>query len=151
MAMTKLFVLFTIFVGAATVFGGTRFEAKTWQAVQELTPVVLEKSLSSHNGRLIAVKFNFRGKDIHHLKPNWYKGSIWGPNPAKSGKFSNVRVMVAKKDLPAFKDITTDSTSAAPLMAYGKVARDADANFFFVRLFGTKATVDPAGNATVDW
>jgi hypothetical protein len=31
------------------------------------------------------------------------------------------------------------------------VARDADANFFFVRLIGRKAIVDPAGNATVDW
>ena len=113
--------------------------------------MTLEKSLGSHTGQWIAVKFNFRGKDIHHLKPNWYEGSVWGPNTQKSGKFSNVRVMVAKKDLPAFKALTTDSTSAAPMVAYGKVARDFDANFLFVRLIGTRATVDPAGNATVDW
>lgn len=149
--MTRIsLVIMTLIVGA-TASAGTPFEAKTWQAVQEFDPVALEKSLGSHTGQLIAVQFNFRGKDIHHLKPNWYDGSIWGPNPQKSGKFVNVRVMVAKKDVPAFKAITTDSTSAAPLVAYGKVARDFDANFLFVRLFGTKATVDPAGNAIVDW
>lgn len=149
--MTKFSLVMVSFIVVATASAGTRFEAKTWQAVQEFEPVALEKSLASHNGQLIAVKFNFRGKDIHHLKPNWYEGSIWGANPAKSGKFAHVRVMVAKKDVPAFKAITTDSTSAAPMVAYGKVARDFDANFLFVRLIGTKATVDPAGNATVDW
>lgn len=149
--MTKFSLALMTLIVAATASAGTRFEAKTWQAVQEFDPAALEKSLGSHGGQLIAVKFNFRGKDVHHLKPNWYEGSIWGPNPQKSGKFVNVRVMVAKKDVPAFKSIATDSTSAAPLIAYGKVARDADANFFFVRLIGTKATIDPAGNATVDW
>ena len=149
--MTKFSLVIVTFIVAATVSAGTRFEAKTWQAVQEFDPMTLEKSLGSHTGQWIAVKFNFRGKGIHHLKPNWYEGSIWGPNTQKSGKFAHVRVMVAKKDLPAFKAITTDSTSAAPLIGYGKVARDFDANFLFVRLIGTKATVDPAGNATVDW
>jgi hypothetical protein len=149
--VTRLSLVIVSFIVAATAFAGTRFEAQSWQAVQEFDAVTLEKSLGSHTGQWIAVKFNFRGKDIHHLKPGWYEGSIWGANPAKSGKFAHVRVMVAKKDVPAFKAITTDSTSAAPLTGYGKVARDFDANFLFVRLIGTRATVDPAGNATVDW
>jgi hypothetical protein len=149
--MTKFALVTIIFIAITSASAGTRFDAKTWQLVDEFNPPALEKSLGSHTGKLIAVRFNFRGKDIHHLKPNWYESSIWGPNPQKSGKFSNVRVMVAKKDVPAFKAITTDSTSAAPLVAYGQVARDAEANYFFVRLIGTKATVDPAGNATIDW
>ena len=98
--MTKFSLVIMTFIVAATASAGTRIEAKTWQAVQEFDPMALEKSLGSHTGQWIAVKFNFRGKGIHHLKPNWYEGSIWGPNTQKSGKFSNVRVMVAKKDLP---------------------------------------------------
>ena len=149
--MTRILLVIVSLIVVATASAGTRFEAKSWQAVQEFDPVALETSLGSHTGQWIAVKFNFRGKDIHHLKPNWYEGSIWGANPAKSGKFAHVRVMVAKKDVPAFKAITADSTSATPIVAYGKVARDFDANFLFVRLIGTKVSVDPAGNATVDW
>lgn len=150
-AMNKIFVLVLSVIGVMNAFGGERFDAKAWQAVEEFNPPTLQKSLGAHVGQLVGVRINFRGKDIHHLKPNWYEGSIWGPNPEKSGKFINVRVMVSKKDLPAFKAITTDATSAGTMVVYGKVARDADANFFFVRLIGRKAIVDPAGNATVDW
>ena len=59
--------------------------------------------------------------------------------------------MIAKKDLPAFQSITTDSTSSAPLMIYGRVEKDADSNFYFVRAMGRKATVDSSGNANLTW
>jgi hypothetical protein len=59
--------------------------------------------------------------------------------------------MVAKKDLPAFKSIPTDFQSAAEIVVYGEVQRDTAANYLFIRLLGRKATVDPAGNATIDW
>jgi hypothetical protein len=149
--MKRVFVVILSFFVAFTAFAGQRFDAKTWQTVQEFDPPTLSKSLGSHVGQFVSIRFNFRGKDIHHLKPNWYESSIWSPNPEKSGKFIDVRVMVSKKDLPIFKSITTDSTSAAPLVVYGKVLRDSETNFLFVHLMGRKATLDPAGNATVDW
>lgn len=148
--MKKLFVSFLL-LSALSVFAGPRFDAQTWQTVQEFSPPELEKNLDAHVRQLIGIKFNFRGKDIRHLKPNWYQGSVWAPNPQKSGKFSSVRVMIAKKDVPAFNAITTDSTSTTPLTGYGHVARDSDSNFFFVRLIGCKTTTDGAGNVTVDW
>jgi hypothetical protein len=48
--------------------------------------VTLSRDLDGHMGELIAVQCNFRGKDIHHLKPNWYEGSIWKPDPEKRGE-----------------------------------------------------------------
>ena len=58
--------------------------------------------------------------------------------------------MVAKKDLPAFKTIPT-VTSSAELVVYGEVEHDARSSFVFVRLLGSKVTLDVSGNATVDW
>jgi hypothetical protein len=72
--------------------------------------VTLSKYLGQHMGEHIAVLCHCRGKDIHHLKPNWYESSIWQPDPEKSGKFAIVRVMIAKKDLDAFKAIPTASS-----------------------------------------
>ena len=150
-SMKNIFAFILSFFVAFTALAGPRFDAKTWQGVQEFDLPALSKDLGTHVRQLVSVRFHFRGKDIHHLKPNWYESSIWSPDPAKSGKFVNVRVMVSKKDLPAFKSITTDSTSTAPLVGYGKALRDSEANFLFVQLMGLKATLDSAGNATVDW
>jgi hypothetical protein len=151
MTMKSIFAVILSFFVASQALAGQRFEAKAWQMVQEFDLPALSKDLATHVRQLVSVRFQFRGKDIHHLKPNWYESSIWSPNPEKSGKFVDVRVMVAKKDLPAFKSITTDSTSTAPLMAYGRVLRDSEANFLFVQFMGRKVTLDSAGNATVDW
>lgn len=151
MTMKSIFAVILSFVVANQALAGQHFEAKAWQTVQEFDLPTLNKDLATHVRQLVSVRFQFRGKDIHHLKPNWYESSIWSPDPTKSGKFVNVRVMVAQKDLPAFKSITTDSTSTAPLMAYGRVLRDSEANFLFVQIMGRKVTLDSAGNATVDW
>jgi hypothetical protein len=151
MVMKSIFVVILSFFVASQALAGQRFEAKAWKTVQEFDLPALSKDLATHVRQLVSVRFQFRGKDIHHLKPNWYESSIWSPDPTKSGKFVDVRVMVAKKDLPALKSITTDSTSTAPLMAYGRVLRDSEANFLFVQFMGRKVTLDPAGNATVDW
>jgi len=91
-----------------------------------------------------------RGKDIHHMKPNWYESSIWQPLPGQSGKFAHVSVMVAKPDLNVFKAIPTD-TSGAEITLYGRVEYDVHSNFRFVRLVGRNVTTDAAGNATVTW
>ena len=151
--MKKLFcpaLLFT-FTCALSASTGTRIDAKTWGKVQAYDVRTLAPTMAGHLRELVAVKFTFRGKDIHHLKPNWYEGSIWQPDPKGRKGFSDVRVMVAKKDLEAFKSITTDSSAGAELTVYGRVLRDFDANFFFVQLLGRTTVADPGGNATISW
>ena len=107
--------------------------------------------MGGHARDLVAVKFTFRGKDIHHLKPNWYESSIWQPDPNGRKGFSNMRVMVAKKDLDAFKSITTNAGAQDEMTVYGRVLRDFDSNFFFVQLLGRNLVTDPNGNATISW
>jgi len=148
----SLVVVLTV-VGAINAFcAGVRYDANTWRGVQTYDVRTLTKDLASHTRQLVAVKFNFRGKDIRHLKPNWYQGSIWQTDPDKKGKFTDVRIMVAKNDLAAFKSLPAQAALSAPeLVLYGRVERDAEANFLFIRLVGSNATVDASGNATVSW
>jgi hypothetical protein len=147
--MKKFLIPGLLVIGAVTVLAGMRFDANTWRGVQTFDPLDLNKSLGSHAGQLVGVRFNFRGKDIHHLKPSWYESSIWSNK--QGGKAASIRVMVSRKDLPAFKSITTDSAASPEMTIYGRVLRDSDNNFLFVRVIGRKATVDSAGNAVVDW
>src|SRR2546423_6050485 len=135
---------------AITFAAGVRYDAKVWRGVQTYALATLSKNLNVHTRELLAVKCNFRGKDIHHMKPNWYESSIWQPIPGESGKFAHVSVMVAKPDLNAFKSIPTDS-SGAEITLYGRVEHDAKSNFTFLRLVGRNAATDAAGNATVTW
>jgi len=136
--------------GAAIFAAGVHYDAKVWRAVQIYDLVMLSKNLDAHMRELVAVKCNFRGKDFHHLKPNWYESSIWAPIPGQNGKFAHVSVMIAKPDLAAFKSLPTDS-SGTEITIYGRVEHDAQANFTFLRLVGRNATTDAAGNATVTW
>ena len=145
-----LLVTVLITTSAITFAAGVRYDAKVWQAVQTYDLATLSKNLDTHMRELLAVKCNFRGKDIHHMKPNWYESSIWQPIPGESGKFAHVSVMVAKPDLKAFKSIPTDS-SGAEVTLYGRVEHDVQSNFSFLRLVGRSATADAAGNATVTW
>jgi len=145
-----LFLLVTILI-AANVFGKpVRYDAKAWRAVQTYDLATLSKNLDAHVRELVAVKFNFRGKDIHHMKPDWYESSIWAPIPDQPGRFAHVSVMVAKRDLAAFKSIATDS-SGVEATFYGRVEHDVQPNFTFLRLVGRNANIDAAGNATVAW
>ncbi len=136
---------------ARPAFCDLKIDGPQWRLTEKFDPPTLSKTLGDHVGQLIGVQFNFRGKNIHHIKPNWYEGSLWQPDSQARKGFSNVRVMVAKKDLPAFQSITTNSTSSAPLLVYGRVAKDADNNFYFVRVLGRKAKVDSSGNANLAW
>ena len=148
-----LIVFVALLIGVLNAFAaGVRYDAKTWSAVQTYDVTTLSKSLASHMRELVGVRFYFRGKDIHHMKPNWYESSVWQTSPEKKGKVADVRVMVSKADLSAFKSIPTEAASPAPeLVLYGRVERDAEANFLFIRLVGRNATVDSSGNATVGW
>ncbi len=128
-----------------------KIAARDWQGMGRFDPTMLSQTLGDHVGQLIAVQFNFRGKNTLHIKPNWYEGSVWQRDPTAKKGFSNVRVLFAKKDLATFQSITTDTTSATRLTFYGRVERDADNHFYFVHVLGRKATTDSAGNAVVSW
>lgn len=147
-----LFLSAIFFAGgiAITLGAPIRYEAKVWRAVQTYDLVSLSKNLDGHMRELVGVKCNFRGKDIHHMKPNWYESSIWQPAPGQSGKFEHISVMVAKPDLDAFKSIATDS-SGPEITLYGRVEYDVAAKFKFLRLVGRTATTDASGNAIVTW
>jgi hypothetical protein len=144
-------LLFPILVCARGAFAGTRIDAGTWSKLQTYDARALAPKMEAHLRELVAVKFTFRGKDIRHLKPNWYESLIWQPDPKGKKGFTDVRVMIARKDLEAFKSITTDSSAGEEMTVYGRVLRDFDAHFLFVQLLGRNSVVDPAGNATLSW
>ncbi len=140
-----------LLISGISIFGaGVRYEAKVWRAVQTYDLATLSQNMDSHVRELIGLKCNFRGKDIHHMKPNWYESSVWENLPDQRGKFAHVRVMISKPDLAAFKSLPTDS-SGAEITLYGRIEYDVQSNFRFVRLVGRNATVDAAGNAVVSW
>ena len=88
--------------------------------------------------RTVAVRFNFRSEKLRHLQPNWYEASLWQRDPKAKRGFSFVRVMVAKKDLEAFRSIPSNFQSAAELTAYGRVEREPEAHYIYLRLRGGK-------------
>jgi hypothetical protein len=149
MLSVALFCLLAILPDASAA--GTQVDGKTWAKVQTYDVRTLAPQMEGHARELVAVKFNFRGKDIHHLKPNWSESSIWQPDPKGKKGFTDVRVMIAQKDLDAFKSITTDSTSGQEMTVYGRVLRDFDANFMFVQVMGRHVATDAKGNTTISW
>ena len=151
----KRFVLLTfmmVLLTGAVIFAAkpVRYDARVWQAVQTYDLAVLSKDLEAHTRELVGVKCSFRGKDIRHMKPNWYQSSIWQPIPGESGKFAHVAVMVGKADLDAFKAIPTNS-GGGEITIYGRVEYDLATKYRFLRLVGKNVSTDAAGNATVTW
>jgi hypothetical protein len=151
--MKKTFCLVVVLglAGAISAFGGQQISAAAWRTVQTYDLPALQKIESSLVGKVVGVRINYRGDRNSHPMPNWYEGSIWRYRPEDKDKFPFLRVMVAKKDLPSFKSITTDFKSPVEIVVYGEVGRDTRANFLFIRLLGRKVTLDLSGNATVDW
>jgi hypothetical protein len=150
--MKRIFsiVAIPIVFGAVAGFGAEPIKVKNWSGVQTYDVATLKKEMDSQIRKVVGVRFTFRGKDIHHMKPNWYESSIWAANPSGKG-FVDLRVMVAKEHLPMFKQITTNAQSSEVLTAYGEVLRDSESKFFFVRLLGTHAAPNPDGSASVSW
>ncbi len=147
----KKFFCAVVFALAFT-FGSHAIDlnSKAWATLEKTDVATLSKNFDAHIGRLVEVRCDFRGKDIHHLKPSWYEGSIWQTAPGGEKGFAHVRVMISKSDLAAFKSLPT-SGGGGGITLYGKVSRDSEAHFVFVRLLGNKATVDSSGKATVTW
>jgi hypothetical protein len=149
--MNRIIVALVASLLVMPAFAGMQFDAKTWRTLQTTDVRSLNKDMSGRVGQLIEMHCNFRGKDIRHLKPGWYESSVWQIDPDGKKGFSDVRVMVAERDLPAFKTLPTNNSSTGDLTLYGKVLRDSAAKFLFVRLVGRTTVVDPSGRVSVNW
>ena len=136
---------------AASALAGQRFDVATWRNLQTYDVPTLLKQEGSLIGRIVAVRFHYRSEKLRHLQPNWYEASIWQHDPKAKSGFSALRVMVAKKDVPAFQTITSDFNSMTDVTLYGRIEKDPDNNLAHLRLLGRKVETDAAGNATVDW
>jgi hypothetical protein len=147
-----LLVLLLAFMTAAQAPAAQKINAKTWRAVKTYDMATLQKLEPLPLRQVIGLRFNYRQSDIRHLKPNWFYSSIWSATRVGDrADVTSVPVMVAKADLPAFRRLPTNPESAGKYVAYGQVLRDADANYIFLRLLGTKVKRDARGNATVSW
>ena len=149
--MKTILTVILSFTAALNAFPGQRFDAAAWRGVQTYDIPALQKIEGTMIGQVVGVQINYRSDRINHRKPNWYESSIWHSTPAEKSKFAFLRVYVAKKDLPAFKSIPSDFRSVQEIVVYGQISRDSEANFVYIRLLGRTVTLDPAGNATVDW
>ena len=141
----------TALILVTTTFAGQRFDAAVWRNVQTYDVPTLLKQAPSLVGRIVAVRFHYRSEKLRHLHPNWYEASIWQHDPKAKNGYSALRVMVAKKDVPAFKTITSDFNSMTDFTVYGRIEKDPDNNLTHLRVLGSKVTTDDAGNATVEW
>ena len=88
---------------------------------------------------------------MRHLQPNWYEAAIWQHDPKAKNGYSALRVMIEKKDVPAFQSIPSDFQSMRDLTVYARVEKDPDDNLVQLRLLGRRVAKDSAGNAIVDW
>ena len=59
-------LLVTVLITNSTIIfaAGVRYDAKVWRTVQTYELAILSKNLDAHMRELLAVKCNFRGKDI---------------------------------------------------------------------------------------
>jgi hypothetical protein len=149
--MKTILITIAALTWTASALAGQRFDAATWRNVQTYDVPTLLKQEASLIGRIVAVRFHYRSEKLRHLQPNWYEASIWQHDPKAKSGFSALRVMVAKKDVPAFQTITSDFKSMTDVTLYGRIEKDPDNNLTDLRLVGRKAETDAAGNATVDW
>jgi hypothetical protein len=141
------------FAGQVKMFSGARFDSKTWAKLERFDVRTLSKNttLEAHVGRLVELRFQFRSKDIRHLKPNWYQSAVWQAAPEGKRGFVSVPVMIAQTDVKAFAAFATDPKSTADLKLYGQVLADLSIDYVFVRVIGTNTFVDSNGYTNVTW
>lgn len=126
-----------MFAFAAGAFSAPQPESTPRDLPTFDVPAFLQQQGTMLN-RTVAVRFHYRSEKIRHLLPNWYQAALWQRDPKAKSGFSSVRVMVAKKDLAAFKTIPSDFQSAIELTAYGRVEREPEANYIYLRVMGGK-------------
>jgi hypothetical protein len=141
------------FAGQVKIFAGARFDAKSWATLQRFDVRTLSKdrTLEANVGRLVELHFQFRSKEVRHLKPNWYQASVWQAAPEGKRGFVSVPVMIANADLKAFNAFTTDYRATADTKIYGRVLYDFEINYTFVRVIGINTFVDGEGYTNVMW
>jgi hypothetical protein len=141
------------YAGQVRIFAGARFDSKTWARLQKFEVKELGKgrNLDAHVGQLVELHFQFRSKEVRHLKPNWYQASVWQAAPAEKRGFVSVPVMIANTDLKAFDAFTTDYRATADLKIYGQVLYDFGINYTFIRVIGTNTFVDGDGHTNITW
>ena len=149
--MKTILIAIFILICLTSAWAGQRIDAAAWKNVQTYDVATLLNQEASLIGRIVAVRFHYRSEKLRHLQPNWYEASIWQHDPKAKGGYSAQRVMVAKKDVPAFQTIASDFNSMSNLTVYGRVEKDPDNNQTHLRLLGRKVETDAAGNATIDW
>jgi hypothetical protein len=156
-AVVVWFVVILFVAGAhaaqVRIFSGARFDAKAWAGLQKFDVKTLSKNrtLDANVGRLVELHFQFRSKELRHLKPNWYQASVWQASPEQRRGFVSVPVMIANTDLKAFESFTTDHQATTDLKLYGQVLYDFGINYVFIRVIGTNTFVDGGGNTNVTW
>ena len=149
--MKTILIASAILLSLTSVFAGQRFDAATWKNVRTYDVPTLLKEETSLINRIVAVRFHYRSEKLRHLQPSWYEAAIWQHDPKAKSGYSALRVMVAKKDVPAFQTISSDFNSMTEQTVYARVEKDPDNNDLHLRLLGRKVTTDATGNATVDW
>lgn len=149
--MKRILIIVLTFLGTTSAFCAHEFDAAKWREVQTYDIPALQKIQGTLIGKIVGVRIHYRSDRIGGRRPSWSESSVWARTPGEKQKFAFLRVMVAKKDLPSFKAIPSNFQSPGEIVVYGQVQREPDANFLFIRLLGRKATIDAAGNATVDW
>ena len=127
-----------MFAFASGAFARQRFDAAQWRGVQTYDVPALLQQQGSLLGKIVAVRVNYRSEKLRGMRPGWYEASLWQRDPKAKKGFSFVRVMVAKKDLAAFKTISSDFQSAVELTAYGRVEREPEAHYIYLRVQGGK-------------
>jgi hypothetical protein len=152
--MTKAapLALFLGLLAASSISAAERIDAKTWRRVKTYDMPTLKQMEPLPMRMVVGVRFDYRNAKMMHLKPNWFHSSIW--HMSRSGNradLDHIPVMVAKADVPAFQALPTAFEAGRNFVVYGQVLHDADANYIFLRLLGTKAKRDARGNATISW
>ena len=152
-ALSGLTIATTAFAGQVKIFAGARFDSKSWATLERFDVKTLSKDrgLEPHVGQLIELHFQFRSKELRHLKPNWWQASVWQVAPEGRRGFVSVPVMIANTDLKAFNSFTTDHRQTADLKMFGQVLYDFGMNYTFVRVIGTNTFVDGEGYTNVTW
>jgi hypothetical protein len=149
--MKPILAAILMFAFTASAFAGQRFDAAQWRGVQTYDVPALLQQQGSLLGKIVAVRVNYRSEKLRGMRPGWYEASLWQRDPKAKKGFSTVRAMVAKKDIAAFQSIASDFQSPAEITVYGRVEKDPENNFVYLRLLGRRAAIDASGNATVDW
>lgn len=149
--MKNAFALLLLLASVCASDAGVKLSADAWDRVKLYNVRELAQVQTLKINRIVGIRFRNRSEKMRHLKPNWYQSALWQPDRSARRGYASISVLVAKKDLAAFERLPSDFRSPISLVIYGRILSDAASHFTFVQLYGVNATLDDAGNATIDW